>query len=177
MESERLKLTPPSLKYSEEMFDVINECKVEFSQFLPWVSDFLTKEQLELNIQDATNNFANFIGEFWFNIIEKKTGAFIGAIGFMIRDDTVPYFEIGYWLKTSQTGFGYVSEAIRIVEEYAFIQKGAKRIEIRMAGSNLKSQAVAKRCGYQLEGRFANARCLPSGDLDSTLVYVKTSLS
>jgi len=177
MESERLKLTPPSLKYSEEMFEVINECKAEFSQFLPWVSDSLTKDQLELNIQDATNNFANFIGEFWFNIIEKKTGAFIGAIGFMIRDDTVPYFEIGYWLKTSQTGFGYVSEAIRIVEEYAFIQKGAKRIEIRMAGSNLKSRAVAKRCGYQLEDRFANARCLPSGDLDSTLVYAKTSLS
>ncbi|MEZ9072096.1 GNAT family N-acetyltransferase [Vibrio splendidus] len=177
MESERLKLTPPSLKYSEEMFEVINECKVEFSQFLPWVSDSLTKDQLELNIQDATNNFANFIGEFWFNIIEKKTGAFIGAIGFMIRDDTVPYFEIGYWLKTSQTGFGYVSEAIRIVEEHAFIQKGAKRIEIRMAGSNLKSRAVAKRCGYQLEDRFANARCLPSGDLDSTLVYAKTSLS
>ena len=177
MESERLKLTPPSLKYSEEMFEVINECKVEFSQFLPWVSDSLTKDQLELNIQGATNHFANFIGEFWFNIIEKKTGAFIGAIGFMIRDGTVPYFEIGYWLQTSQTGFGYVSEAIRIIEEYAFIQKGAKRIEIRMAGSNLKSRAVAKRCGYQLEDRFANARRLPSGDLDSTLVYAKTSLS
>ncbi|MFA0070869.1 GNAT family N-acetyltransferase, partial [Vibrio breoganii] len=72
---------------------------------------------------------------------------------------------------------GYVSEAVRIIEEYAFIQKGAKRVEIRMAGSNLKSQAVAKRCGYQLEDRFANARCLPSGDLDSTLVYAKTSLS
>ncbi|WP_122055690.1 GNAT family N-acetyltransferase [Vibrio sp. Evd11] len=174
MESERLKLTPPSLKYSEEMFDVINECKVEFSQFLPWVSDSLTKEQLELNIQDATNNFANFIGEFWFNIIEKKTGAFIGAIGFMIRGGTVSYFEIGYWLQTSQTGFGYVSEAIRIIEEYAFIQKGAKRIEIRMAGSNLKSRAVAKRCGYQQEACFANDRRLPSGELDSTLVYAKT---
>ena len=174
MESERLKLTPPLLKYSEEMFEVINECKVEFSQFLPWVSDSLTKDQLELNIQDATNNFANFIGEFWFNIIEKKTGAFIGAIGFMIRDGTVPYFEIGYWLQTSQIGFGYVSEAIRIIEEYAFIQKGAKRIEIRMAGSNLKSRAVAKRCGYQQEACFANDRRLPSGELDSTLVYAKT---
>ncbi|TKF99877.1 GNAT family N-acetyltransferase [Vibrio sp. F13] len=177
MESERLKLTPPSLKYSEEMCEVINECKAEFSPFLPWVSDSLTKEQLELNIQDATNNFANFTGEFWFNIIEKQTGAFIGAIGFMIRDGTVPYFEIGYWLQTSKTDLGYVSEAVRIIEEYAFTQKGAKRVEIRMAGSNLKSQAVAKRCGYQLEDRLANDRRLPSGDMDSTLVYAKISQS
>ncbi|MFA0016064.1 GNAT family N-acetyltransferase [Vibrio lentus] len=177
MESERLKLTPPSLKYSEEMFEVINECKAEFSQFLPWVSDSLTKEQLELNIQDATNNFANFTGEFWFNIIEKQTGAFIGAIGFMSRDDIASCFEIGYWLQTSKTGLGYVSEAVRIIEEYAFIQKGAKRVEIRMAGSNLKSKAVAKRCGYQQEACFANDRRLPSGELDSTLVYAKTSQS
>ncbi|TKF89400.1 GNAT family N-acetyltransferase, partial [Vibrio sp. F13] len=53
------------------------------------------------------------------------------------------------------------SEAVRIIEEYAFTQKGAKRVEIRMAGSNLKSQAVAKRCGYQLEDRLANDRRLP----------------
>ncbi len=94
----------------------------------------------------------------------------------MIRDDTVPYFEIGYWLQTLKTGLGYVSEAVQIIEEYAFIQKGAKRVEIRMAGSNLKSQAVAKRCGYQQEACFANDRRLPSGALDSTLVYAKKSV-
>ncbi|MEC7939260.1 MAG: GNAT family N-acetyltransferase [Pseudomonadota bacterium] len=177
MESERLKLTPPSLIHTNEMFNVVQECMAELSEFLPWVSEALTRQQLELNTQEAASNFSNFMGEFWFNIIEKNTEAFIGAIDFIVRDDSIPCFEIGYWLRTSKTGFGYVSEAIQLVEEFAFFNKGAKRVEIKMAATNLKSQAVAKRCGYQQEACFANARRLPSGELDSTLVYAKTCLS
>ncbi|MDN3701958.1 GNAT family N-acetyltransferase [Vibrio artabrorum] len=153
MESERLELVPPSLKYADAMYQVIDESRRELSQFLPWVSD-----------------------EFWFNIIEKETGMFVGAIGFIVRDKSVPYFEIGYWLKTSKTGLGYVSEAIGLVEQFAFINKSAQRVEIKMAGSNLRSQLVAKRCGYKLEAHLANARRLPSGELDSTVVYAKMCL-
>lgn len=176
MESERLKLVPPSLKFTDAMYVVIEECKPEFSQFLPWVSNSLTTKTLEDNIKEAAINFSNFSGEFWFNIIEKKTGSFIGVVGFIIRDESVPYFEIGYWLQTSKTGFGYITEAIRLVEQYAFDDKGALRVEIKMAGSNLKSQAVAKRCGYYLEAQLVNTRRLPSGELDSTFIYVKTCL-
>ncbi|MFM2642186.1 GNAT family N-acetyltransferase [Vibrio chagasii] len=177
MESERLKLMPPSLIHTDEMFNVVQECMAELSEFLPWVSESLTRQQLELNTQKAASNFSNFVGEFWFSIIEKNTEAFIGAIGFIVRDDSIPCFEIGYWLRTSKTGFGYVSEAIQLVEEFAFLDKGAKRVEIKMAATNVKSQAVAQRCGYQQEARLANARRLPSGELDSTLVFAKTCLS
>ncbi|EKO3905711.1 GNAT family N-acetyltransferase [Vibrio fluvialis] len=176
MESERLKLVPPSLKYADAMYQVIDESRLELSQFLPWVSDEFTKSRLKQNIKEAAHNFANFTDEFWFNIIEKETGLFVGAIGFIVRDKSVPYFEIGYWLKTSKTGLGYVSEAIGLVERYAFINKEAQRVEIKMAGSNFRSQSVANRCGYKLEAHLANARRLPSGELDSTVVYAKMYL-
>ncbi|MCZ8486406.1 hypothetical protein O9993_16535 [Vibrio lentus] len=98
----------------------------------PWIS-------LELNIQDATNNFfANFIGEFWFNIIEKKKrGIYRAKAGFAIVGDTRPLtLEIGYWLKTSQTGFGYVSEAIRTSKSMHSFKK--VRNESKLGSSNLK---------------------------------------
>lgn len=69
-----------------------------------------------------------------------------------------------------------MSEAIGLVERYAFINKEAQRVEIKMAGSNLRSQSVANRCGYKLEAHLANARRLPSGELDSTVVYAKMYL-
>ncbi len=174
MESERLKLIAPSLDFIDAMHAVIEECKPELSQFLPWVSDTLTKKDLEQNIEEAVINFSNFSGEFWFNIIEKKTESFIGVVGFIVRDESVPYFEIGYWLQTSKVGSGYISEAIGLVEQYAFNYKGAMRVEIKMAATNLKSRAVAERCGYGLEGQLVNARRLPSGELDSTVIYSKT---
>ncbi len=65
MESERLKLVPPSLKYSDAMYQVIDESRLELSQFLPWVSDELTKSRLKQNIKEAAHNFANFTDEFW----------------------------------------------------------------------------------------------------------------
>jgi len=176
MESKRIELVPPSLVYADSMLAVIRESEIELSEFLPWVSESLSKNELECNIKNAVNNFENFTDEFWFNIIEKKTGSFIGVVGFMIRDLNVPYFEIGYWLRTSMVGKGYVTEAVKLVEGFAFIRNNAQRLEIKMASSNLKSRAVAERCGYQLEASLMNARRLPSGSLDNTVIYTKTGL-
>jgi RimJ/RimL family protein N-acetyltransferase len=177
MESKRLLLSPPSLDLVDQMYRVIDESRPEFSQYLPWVTDAFSKSILITNIAEATDNYNQFTGEFWLNIVEKQSGAFIGAIGFIIRDASVPFIELGYWLQTSKTGVGYVTEAIEIAERYAFVDKHVKRIEIKMAGSNIRSQAVAKRSGYTFEGRLLNARRLPSGELDDTMIYSKTECS
>lgn len=57
MESERLKLEPPSLNYIDAMYEVIEECKQDLSQFLPWVSGLLSKQTLEDNTKEAMVNF------------------------------------------------------------------------------------------------------------------------
>ncbi|HFQ5314266.1 TPA: GNAT family N-acetyltransferase, partial [Vibrio vulnificus] len=46
----------------------------------------------------------------------------------------------------------------------------------KAAEHNLKSRAVAERCGYVFEGILRNNRRLPSGDLSSTAVYSKTGI-
>lgn len=119
------------------------------------------------------DNYHQFTNEFWFNIVEKQTQSFIGVVGFIVRDATVPYFELGYWLDTGKTGQGFISEAVVLVERYAFEEKNAKRLEIKMAGSNRQSRAVAERCGFRLEAKLSHARRLPSGVIDSTWVYAK----
>ncbi|MDO6545412.1 GNAT family N-acetyltransferase [Photobacterium sanguinicancri] len=176
MESKRLKLTPPSLEYADSMWAIIQESEAELAEFLPWVSESLTLNKLKDNIEFAAKNYDNFSDDFWFNVFEKRSGALIGAVGFIVRDPDVPYFEIGYWLSTAMVGKGYISEAVNIVERFAFIDNKAHRVEIKMAGSNVKSRAVAERCGYQLEAKLDNGRRLVSGELDSTVIYVKTAL-
>lgn len=176
MQDGRIKLVPPSLDYADSMFKVISESKSELSKFLPWVTSSLSKDDLKGNIQWAAKNFEKFTDEFWFNIVEINTGEFIGAVGFLIRDIAVPYYEIGYWLSTNKIGKGYITSAVKLVEQYAFLEQSAERVEIKMASSNLKSRAVAERCGYQFEAKLANSRRLPSGELDDTLIYVKTGL-
>lgn len=176
MRSERILLTPPSLDYASSMYDCINKNRTELSVYLPWVTRDLTLADIECNTLAAIDNCHKFQGEFWFNIIDAKSAQFIGAVGFIIRDRSVPYFEVGYWLDPGMTGQGYITESIELIERYAFHDHKANRLEIKMAGSNIKSRAVAERCGYRFEACLANGRRLPSGKLDSTVIYSKMGI-
>ena len=174
METNRLRFARPSLEDQPAMLVAIKESEQALKEFLPWVPFALSQQASIEHTQQAINNFANFKDELRFSLIEKASGRLIGAIGLIIRDKDVPFFEIGYWLRSDSVGKGYISEAVAKLEEYAFGELNAKRLEIRVAQSNIKSRKVAERCGYELEANLRNERRLPSGKLDNTLVYVKT---
>lgn len=142
METERLKLLPPSMEYQPLMLEAIQESQDELGVYLPWVQCALTEAESIKNTKLAINNFENFEGELRYSIIEKSTGRLLGAIGLIIRDKAVPYFEIGYWLRSSSVGHGFVSEAVKAVETYAFKELHANRLEIKAAEHNLKSRSV-----------------------------------
>jgi RimJ/RimL family protein N-acetyltransferase len=171
-----IKLVPPSMERAHSMLEAIIESEHELRQFLPWVDYALTESDSISNTREAIKNFENFTGELRYSIIRKSDDYFLGAVGLIIRDKSVPFFEIGYWLRTSETGKGYVSEAIALLEKYAFDECGANRVEITAASTNLNSRSVAERCGYQLDAKLVNARRLPSGELSDTIVYSKTAL-
>ena len=56
----------------------------------------------------------------------------------------------------SGVGKGHVTDAVRLLTGLAFEQLGANRVFIRCAERNEKSAAVARRAGFQFEGRQRN---------------------
>lgn len=174
METERLKLVPPCLELQPQILDAIVESKIELSEFLTWVPYALTEKESIENTKQAIANFNNIENELRFSILNKQNNKLVGAIGLIIRDKTVPFFEVGYWLRTTCVGFGYAAEAVSVIEKYAFEQLNANRLEIKCAELNVKSKTVALRCGYEFEGRMKNTNRLPSGELSNTLVFAKT---
>lgn len=173
METARLRLEPPSLKFQPAMLEAILESKGELEAYLPWVPHSLTEEASIANVKEAITFFENYEKELRYSIHLKETGELVGVIGLLIRDKTLPAFEIGYWLRTSCVGFGYMTEAVHALESYAFDELNAQRIVITSAEGNSKSRAVAERAGYELEETLINERTLPSGELTNTVVYIK----
>lgn len=147
------------------------ESRDELNEYLTWVEAAL--ENPELNMSIAMDNHRHFTNELRYYIVKRSSSAVVGAIGLLVRDIEVPFFEIGYWIRTSAVGNGYVSEAVGLLEHFAFKKHKANRLEIRMANCNTRSQKVAKCCGYKFEGELHNERRLPSGRLSNTLVYAK----
>ena len=78
---------------------------------------------------------------------------------------------IGYWCRTSFSGQGYTTEAVRGIAAFAFDALGAKRVEIRCDPSNRPSARVAERAGFVLEGELRNDALGTDGTLRNTLVF------
>ena len=144
-----LKRTKPTLKMAESMFKVIDEnrkhlepcfwpkltLKVEDSLKYLFDKEQETEKGEKVEYGLFINN--KYIGNISILIlIKKKSG------------------EIGYWLSSSYTRNGYMTEAVKILEKEAFEKLKLNRIQIKCDERNDASFGVAKKCGYKYEGKF-----------------------
>jgi RimJ/RimL family protein N-acetyltransferase len=104
-------------------------------------------------------------------IWEAATDRYLGGIGLHPRDWEIGYFEIGYWVRASAEGHGYIGEAARLVSEFAVRQLNATRLEIRCDARNARSAAVAERLGFVREAELRNNMRATNGSLRTTLVF------
>jgi ribosomal-protein-serine acetyltransferase len=103
----------------------------------------------------------------------KSDGLYVGGSGLHRMDWSVPRFEIGYWVRASLEGQGYISEAVHGITRFAFEVLGAERLEIRCDARNERSAAVARRAGYTLEGTLRRDSRDTSGGLRNSLIFSK----
>src|SRR6266566_3165849 len=120
-----------------------------------WMVQWLLREYLAVGLWDAATHW------------------YIGGSNLRPHNWEAGYFEIGYWVRASAAGQGYVTEAVKLLVDYAFTQLHANRVEIRCDERNERSAAVARRLGCVQEGRLRNA-FTHRGELRTTLVFSLT---
>ena len=80
-------------------------------------------------------------------------------------------FEIGYWVRTSLVGNGYVSECVAQLTRLCFERFDARRVEICASADNLRSRRVAELAGFRCERTIAPDGSHPDGSPRATIVY------
>src|SRR5258708_18458373 len=91
-------------------------------------------------------------------ICERHAGRLLGGTGLHRIEWEGRRFEIGYWLRTSAEGNGYMQEGVKLLIVLAFERLQAQRVQIRMDLRNARSQSVAARLGYYLKEPCAARR-------------------
>lgn len=88
-----------------------------------------------------------------FVICLQTTGEIVGALALseIIRGNFGNAY-LGYYLGAPYTGQGYMTEAIHLILRHAFQSMKLHRIEANIQPENADSLAVARRCGFRLEG-------------------------
>lgn len=145
-------------------FEAMEESRAALETWLmPWVAFPQTLEESETRARRLLAKF--ILREDLSMVVERKNdGFFVGAIGLHRINWSVPVMEIGYWVRASLAGQGYVTEAVKGLAQFAFEQLEAERIEIRCDPLNEKSVAVARRAGFTLEGTLRHTYLNASGD-------------
>ena len=144
--------------------------------WMPWAQDAPSADSAELVMRRMQADFI-LRRDLVFQIYARKgsgeRGELLGGTGLHRIDWDLRRFEIGFWIRASAEGKGYVSEAVKAMAALAFDQLAARRVEIRMDDRNMRSRAVAERCGFEFEGVLRRDAMDVAGELRDTRVYAR----
>ena len=173
-ESERLLLRAPRSGDGEAINRAVHESLEELRPWMAWATEAPSLADSEEVVRRAAAKF-QAREDFMLLLWDKANNELVGGSGMHRIDWGIPAVEIGYWVRTSMSGRGYITEAVNAITRFAFDTIGAHRVEIRCDERNVRSAAVARRAGVTLEGVLHNeARDHISLELRNTMVFART---
>lgn len=106
------------------------------------------KKIIEDNIEQSENDT-----KYSFGIFLKETDELIGNIALteVLRGPLQSCY-VGYYLDERCNGKGYMTEAVKLVVDYAFKELVLHRIEAGVMPHNLRSMKVLEKAGFHKEG-------------------------
>lgn len=87
-----------------------------------------------------------------FAIVDAGSGAFLGMAALVTLDLEAREAEAGYIVAPSARGRGVAVRALRLLTDWALVELGLERVELRITPDNAPSLKVAERAGYVREG-------------------------
>jgi len=147
---ENLSLRCHSVSLAQTMFDYIDKDRERLRKFLPWVDHISCVEHEKEHIERCLENWENKTS-FAYGLYNRED-IYMGNISIFDFGKSGFYkCEIGYWILGDFEGHGYMSKAIKLLEEVLFI-RGMHRIQIRCSTENLRSANIPKANSYKLDG-------------------------
>lgn len=175
LQSERLELRPPRAGDGALLCAAVSESLTALRRFVasvPWAAAEPSVEASETYCRQAQASFLTR-SDLPFLLFERATGQLVGCAGLHRPVWATPQLEVGYWCRSSQSGRGFISEAVRTLCSFAFQHLHAMRLELLCDADNQASRRVAERSGFELEGILRHERRSPNGELRNTCVYAR----
>ncbi len=169
-ETERLIIRAPRAGDGQVVNDAVRESHDNLKPWMPWAQTIQEVDETEEIVRRGAVRWI-LREDLWMLLFRKSDGLYVGGSGLHRIDWSVPAFEIGYWVRTSLEGQGYISEAVAAITNFGFGVIGAERIEIRCDTRNGRSANVARRAGYSLEATLRHDGWANDGTLRDTHVF------
>jgi len=141
----RIAIRCPAAEDCDELLSLVHSSR---NLHHPWVEPPSTREQFETYLQSRQCTVSD-----GFVLCNKTTNAILGVVNLnIIVRGKFDSAYLGYYIGAANAGQGFMTEGLKLVARYAFKQMGLHRLEANIQPGNLASIAVARKCGFQLEG-------------------------
>lgn len=158
----RVRLRPYMQGDAKQLWKAIEESREHLSPWLPWASSYHSLDQAREFVVRAHARWM-LREDVVVGIFERESGCLLGGSGLHRINWDLRTFEIGYWLRQSAEGQGYMRETVKLLTQLAFNLLEAVRVEIRMDVRNTRSQSVAANLGFVHEGTIRQSVADTSG--------------
>ncbi len=167
---ERVLLRPYRPGDGAPLCEAIEESRDHHLPWIPWGGAHKLPADYEA---DARKMQARWLlrDDLPFGIWERATDRYLGAINLNRINWKVPSLELGYWLRKSAEGYGYMTEAGALVCSLAFETLGIHRVEIHVASGNHRSVAVPRRLGFVHEATLRQSGRIITGELVDMMLF------
>jgi RimJ/RimL family protein N-acetyltransferase len=157
----------------QAIFEAIDESRTHILPWMPWGQFHTDPQSTEAQVRKW---IARWIvrEDMPVGMFELHTGRYLGGSGLHRIDWDVRSFEIGYWIRKSAEGNGYVTEAVQLLSDMAFEALAANRVFIRCAVDNHRSAAVPQRLGFVEEGVLRASIVDADGRIHDARMFSKT---
>ncbi len=154
---EAVRLRPLRLEDASSIYASIEESRAEIARWMDWCRpgyDLVATEKWIAATARARQDGTGFE----FGIFGPQ--GFLGTIGVNQINPHERFANVGYWVRTSATGRGTATAAVKLVAQWAFLSTELQRLEIVAAVDNAASRRVAEKAGAAREGRLRSRICV-----------------
>jgi ribosomal-protein-serine acetyltransferase len=171
VETERLIIRPNDPTTAELVNEAIRESYAELHSWMPWAEHLPDLAETRDHLTESPEQYLAGVDAglaLWL----KDNGRFVGGSGLHPRHEDPGWREIGYWVRSSLTGQGLATEAVRAIAETGFRVLGLEGVQIKASERNIASLRVAEKAGFVREGELEDGRIDPGGFPSRTVLFV-----
>jgi RimJ/RimL family protein N-acetyltransferase len=170
LDGPRVRVRPYHPDDAQALWEAVDESRDHLLPWLPWVNHYASVDDARITIARMQAHWL-LREDLPLGVFDLTNGSLLGGSGLHRINWQIRTFEIGYWLRRSAEGHGYMAEAVQLLTSMAFRTLAANRVEIRMDARNARSEQIPKRLGFIHEGTLRNNIPDADGQPRNTHVY------
>ena len=173
LRGKRVCLHPYAVGDGAAVQQAIEESRDLLRPWMAWTDSRRTVQACETYVRQALAKWLTQ-EEITVGMWDCSTERFLGGIWLYPIDWSVPAMAIGYWVRASAQGQGYVTEAVTLLSKLAFTTFKAQRVSIQCEAANTRSANIPRRLGFVHEATLRNHSRNTLGELTDTLIFAIT---